>query len=96
MATKTATRQSQLRQQVESLREENQRLDKLVQQQKAGTSPVEKARTTLMLMLRKGMLLSKPGEQKDWRPLESTGALHPSSEALMLCHPQIQMPEVSS
>ena len=39
-------RQSQLRQQVESLREENQRLDKLVQQQqKAGTSPAEKART---------------------------------------------------
>ena len=45
MATKMATRQSQLRQQVESLREENQRLDKLVQQQKAGVSPAEKART---------------------------------------------------
>ena len=30
---------------MESLREENQRLDKLVQQQKAGASPVEKART---------------------------------------------------
>ena len=45
MATKMTMRQSQLRQQVESLREENQRLDKLVQQQKAGVSPVEKART---------------------------------------------------
>ena len=45
MTTKMATRQSQLRQQVESLREENQRLDKLVQQQKAGASPAEKART---------------------------------------------------
>lgn len=40
-----ATRQSQLKQQVESLREENQRLDKLVRQQKAGASPAEKART---------------------------------------------------
>ena len=39
------TRQSQLRQQVESLREENQRLDKLVRQQKADASPAEKART---------------------------------------------------
>jgi len=39
------TRQSQLRQEVESLREENQRLDKLVQQQRAGASPAEKART---------------------------------------------------
>ena len=45
MATKMAMRQSQLRQQMESLREENQRLDKLVQQQKAGASPAEKART---------------------------------------------------
>ena len=45
MATKMATRQSQLRQQMESLREENQRLDKLVQQQKAGVSPAEKVRT---------------------------------------------------
>ena len=40
-----ATRQSQLKQQVESLREENQRLDKLVRQQKAGASPAEKAKT---------------------------------------------------
>ena len=45
MATKMTTRQSQLRQEVESLREENQRLDKLVQQQKAGANPAEKART---------------------------------------------------
>ena len=44
MATKMTTRQSQLRQEVESLRE-NQRLDKLVQQQKAGARPAEKART---------------------------------------------------
>ena len=41
------TRHSQLRQEVESLTEENQRLNKLVQQQKAGVSPTEKARTPL-------------------------------------------------
>ena len=43
-----ATRQSHLRQQVETLREENQRLDKLVRdrQQKAGASPAEKASRT--------------------------------------------------
>ena len=40
-----ATRQGQLREQVASLREENQRLEGLVRHQKAGASPAEKAKT---------------------------------------------------